>query len=256
MTPIRSFPLPTFLSPRTFAEKTNIILMKKYSLFFALCLPILFVANTKAQTVYGETIEVLEGRLKADTTLYDRIGARLLAGDPTLTNRDLAAVYYGNALRPGYNPLQEERILDAMNTLARREKYTEALSLCDNFLKKNPGSLPAWLERGYTSWLMEDSIQTVETYQKYYQLLDVPLKSGTGESFDQAIVVASLRDVELVVDKLGFVAKDQSLVNRDGQRFHIVKCTKDGDKTVNPTYYFNVELPLGRGMQQSLNKKG
>ena len=234
----------------------NIVLMKKYSLLFAFCLPILFVAKIEAQTIYGETIQVLEERLKADTALYAQTGERLLAGDATLTNRELAVVYYGNALRPGYNPLQEERILDAMNTLARRDKYPEALSLCDNFLKKNPGSLPAWLERGYTSWLMEDSIQTVETYRKYYQLLDVPLKSGTGDSFEQAFVVASLRDVELVVDKLGFVAKDQSLVNRDGQRFHIVKCVKDGDKTVNPTYYFNVELPLGRGMQQSLKKKG
>lgn len=229
--------------------------MKKGSIVFTTLLSIFSFLNTTAQTVYGETIQVLEERLKADTAMYNRIGARLLAGDATLTNRDLATIYYGNALRPGYNPLQEERILDAMNSLARRDRYGEALSLCDNFLKKNPGSLPAWLERGYTAWLMEDSVQTVETYRKYYQLLDVPLRSGTGESFEQAFVVASLRDVELVVDKLGFIAKDQSLLTKDGQRYHIVKCVKEGDKTQAPTYYFNVELPLGRGMQQSLKKK-
>lgn len=235
--------------------------MNKTSLVLAVFVSLLCLGNASAQTIYGETIQVLEERLKSDSTLYARIGARLASGDATLTNRELATIYYGNAMRPGYNPLQEERILDAMNALARRDKYTDALSLCDNFLKKNPGSLPAWLERGYTCWLMEDSLQTVETYRKYYQLLDVPLKSGTGESFEQAFVVASLRDIELVVDKLGFIAKDQSLVTKDGpddtpQRYHIVKCIKEGDKTVNPTYYFNVELPLGRGMQQSLKKKG
>ncbi len=235
--------------------------MNKTSLALAISISLFCLGNAAAQTVYGETLQVMEERLKSDSTLYARIGARLLAGDATLTNRELATIYYGNAMRPGYNPLQEERILDAMNTLARRDKYTDALSLCDNFLKKNPGSLPAWLERGYTCWLMEDSLQTVETYRKYYQLLDVPLKSGTGESFEQAIVVASLRDIELVVDKLGFIAKNQSLVTKDSpngssQRYYIVKCVKEGDKAVNPTYYFNVELPLGRGMQQSLKKKG
>ncbi len=29
----------------------------------------------------------------------------------------------------------------------------------------------------------------------------------------------------------------------------------EGDKTLKPTYYFNVDLPLSRGMQQSLKKK-
>ncbi|MCU0347497.1 MAG: DUF4919 domain-containing protein [Saprospiraceae bacterium] len=230
--------------------------MKNTCLLLALGLSFFSASQTTAQTVYGETLEVMEGRLKADTTLHDRLGERLLAGDPSLTNRDLATIYYGSAMRPSYNPLQEERILDAMNALARRDRYPEALTLCDNFLKKNPGSLAAWLERGYTCWLMEDSTATVDTYHKYYQLLDVPLKSGTGESFEQAFVVASLRDVELVVDKLGFVAQTPSLVTKDGQRYHIVKCSKDGDKTMTPTYYFNVELPLGRGFQQSLKKKG
>lgn len=229
--------------------------MKKYSWISTSCIFFFFLIKISAQTVYGETIQVLEERMKTDTAMYMRIGSKFLGGDAALNNRDLSLIYYGAALRPSYNPLQEDRILDAMSSLGRRDKYAEALSLCDNFLKKNPGSLSAWLERGYTCWLLEDSLQTVETYRKYYQLLDVPLRSGTGESFEQAFVVSSLRDVELVVDKLGFVAKGQSLVTKDGQRYHIVNCEKEGDKTTKPTYYFNVELPLGRGMQQSLKKK-
>ena len=229
--------------------------MKKYSWMLALFLSVFCLSQSTAQNFYGETIEVLQARLQSDTSLYSRIGERFLSGDATLTNRDLSTIYYGAALRPGYNPMQEERILDAMSSLGRRDRYPEALSLCDNFLKKNPGSLAAWLERGYTCWLLEDSIQTVETYRKYYQLLDIPLRSGTGESFEQAFVVASLRDVELVVDKLGFILKDQSLLTKDGQRYHIVKCMKEGEKEAKQVYYFNVDLPMSRGMQQSLNKK-
>lgn len=209
----------------------------------------------EAQTVFGETIEVMEQRLKADTSLYQRIGSRLIAGDTTLTINELSTVYYGNALRPGYNPIHEDRILDAVSSLARRDRYEDALKLIDNFLAKNPGCLPAWLERGFTCFLAEDSLQTVETYRKYYQLLDVPLRSGTGESFEQAFVVASLRDVELVVDKLGYLVGGQSLVVKNGQNYQIVNGTKEGDKTAKPVFYFNVELPVKRGMQQSLQKK-
>jgi|GEM_PF-609499 len=234
--------------------------MKKYSWILSLCLSFGFLSTLSGQTVYGETIQVLEEKMKADSALYLHLSERFHKGDPSLTNRELSLLYYGSTLRPGFNPLQEERILDAMNTLARRDKYAEALSLCDNFLKKNPASLAAWLERGYTCWLMEDSTKTVETYRKYYQLLDVPMRSGTGESFEQAFVVASMRDIELVLDKLGFVIKGQSIVTRDeadgtSQHFQIVNCEKDGDKTTTASFYFNVELPLSHGMQQSLKKK-
>ncbi|MBI1226144.1 MAG: DUF4919 domain-containing protein [Bacteroidetes bacterium] len=229
--------------------------MKKYSWILALCLAVFTIFKTEAQLVYGETIEVLEARLKADSSMYQRIGKRFLSGDASLTNRELSTIYYGAALRPDFNPLQQDRILDAMSSLGRRDRYPEALSLCDNFLKKNPASLAAWLERGYTCYLMEDSMQTVETYRKYYQLLDIPLRSGTGESFEQAFVVASLRDIELVVDKLGFIVKGESLVTNNGQHYHLVNCEKEGDKTMKSTYYFNVDLPMSRGMQQSLNKK-
>lgn len=229
--------------------------MKKNTWALALFLAVFSIFKIAAQTFYGETLEVLEARMKADSTLYNRIGERFLAGDATLTNRDLSTIYYGAALRSSYNPLQEERILDAMSSLGRRDRYAEALSLCDNFLKKNPASLAAWLERGYTCWLLEDSLQTVETYRKYYQLLDIPLRSGTGESFEQAFVVASLRDIELVVDKLGFLVKGQSIITNNGQQYQIVNCEKEGDKTQKPSFYFNVELPMGHGMQQSLKKK-
>jgi tetratricopeptide (TPR) repeat protein len=229
--------------------------MKKQSWTLALFLSTCSIFNSSAQSFYGETIEVLQARLESDTSLYHRLGERFLSGDAALAPRDLSTIYYGAALRPGYNPMQEERILDAMNSLGRRDRYPEALSLCDNFLRKNPGSLAAWLERGYTFWLLEDSLQTVETYRKYYQLLDIPLRSGTGESFEQAFVVASLRDVELVVDKLGFIVKDQSLVTKDGQRYHIAKCMKEGEKEAKQVYYFNVDLPMSRGMQQSLKKQ-
>lgn len=208
-----------------------------------------------SQNINGITVAVLEQQLKSDTARYGQIAERFLSGDNPLTNNDLALLYYGYALRPGYNPQQEDRILDAVNSLGRREKYEDALKLIDNFLGKHPACLAAWLERGYTAWLLEDSLQTVQSYQKYYALLDVPMKSGSGKSFSEAFVVSSLRDVELVLDKMGYVITGKSLLKQNEQHFQMVNCHKDGDRKAVAAFYFNVELPMQRGMQQSLQKK-
>ena len=189
----------------------------------------------------------------ADTTLYQRLADRFNEGDITLTLNELSTLYYGYALRPGYNPVREERVLDAASALGRRERYEDAQNLLNNFLSKNPACLAALLENGYNAWLMEDSLHTVQGYQKYYALLEVPLKSGTGESFEKAFVVSSTRDIELVLDKLGFVSTGQSLVQENGQNFQIVKAVRDENKKEEQTFYFNVELSK-RGMQGTIMK--
>jgi tetratricopeptide (TPR) repeat protein len=213
--------------------------------------------KTQAQNIYGETIEVLEQRLQQDSSLYSGIGQRFLQGDSSLSAQELATLYYGHALRKEYNSVREDRLLDAANSLSRRGKYPEAMSLMENYLSKNPGSLTGWLERGYTAWMAEDSLQTVLNYQKYFALLDVPLKSGTGESYETAFVITSLRDMELVLDKLGYFIVGQSLLEKDKQNYKIVTAKKDDNKSIEKTFYFNVQLPVKRGMQQSLqqNKK-
>lgn len=230
--------------------------MKETIRILASLLLFFFFFQTNAQNIFGETVEALEQRLKVDSNLYQRLTARFNAGDTTLTIKELSTLYYGYALNPGFNPAREERVLDAASSLGRRERYEEAQHLLDNFLSKNPACLAALLESGYNAWLMDDSIRTVLGYQKYFSLLEVPLQSGTGESFEKAFVVSSTRDVELVLDKMGFVSTAQSLVVQNGQNYQIVTAVKDENRKEGRTFYFNVELSR-RGMEDSIlrNKK-
>ncbi len=212
-----------------------------------ICTTALFTAN--AQQVYGEPIENIEKRLLEDTTLFDRLGARMLAGDTSLTMSELTTVYYGSVFRADYNPYLEKRVLDAGSALARREKMAESISLFDNLLKKNPACLAGWLEKAYMLLITGDSLQTDKVYAQYRRFLDVPMKSGTGASPETAFVVRSIEDEGLILDELGYVPKDRALMNRNGQRFHGVTCYKDGedqDKVFD--LYFNIELPLMRGI--------
>ena len=198
-----------------------------------------------AQTLFGESIQSLEFRLKQDTNLLPQLAERFYEGDTSLTVNQLSFLYYGYAINSEYDPASEARILDAASSLGRRERYKEAISLLDNFLKKNPGSLAALLERAYTSWLVDDSVGTVTGYEKFYRLMEVPLQSGKGFSIKEPIVVSSIRDMELVMDKKGYFIKDQSLLNRDGHKIYMLTCATEADPRAKRYFYFNVDLPFG-----------
>ena len=231
--------------------------MKKYfpfavrQLSFAFALFFFAAQNGQAQLVHGENIEDIAYRLASDSTLYQRLADRFSEGDSTLSMKELSTLYYGYALRPAYDPLAEDRILKAVYALGRREKYGDALNLLDNFLDKHPACLSALLEQAYTAWLVDDSLGTVDGFKKYYQLLEVPLTSGDGNSSENAFVVSSERDMELVLDKLGYNQKAQSLITKQGQHFFLVTCSTKEQPDTEKQFYFNVDLVVkGRKVRE------
>jgi tetratricopeptide (TPR) repeat protein len=175
-----------------------------------------------------------------------QLAERFSAGDTTLTVKQLSILYYGYAINADHDPANEARLLDAASSLGRRERYEEAISLLDSFLKNNPGSLAALLERAYTSWLVDDSLGTVTGYEKYYRLMEVPLQSGKGTSWKEPMTVSSIRDMELVMDKKGYFIKSQSLLNREGHKIYMLTCGTEADPKGNKYFYFNVDLPYGQ----------
>ncbi len=205
-----------------------------------------FSQNINAQVIFGETIQTLEYRLQQDSNLLPQLADRFSEIDTTLNLNQLSLIYYGYALSSEYDPVREERILDAANSLGRREKYEDAINLLDHFLEKNPGCLAALLERAYTSWLVDDSLGTVNGYKKYYSLMEVPLQSGSGNTAEDAIVVSSVRDMELVLDKKGHYITGQSLIQKNGHKIYMVTCATEAEPKMKKVFYFNVDLPLNR----------
>ncbi|MFQ5446788.1 MAG: DUF4919 domain-containing protein [Saprospiraceae bacterium] len=220
--------------------------------FLALGLLIFTGAFASAQMVFGEPVEEIGKRISADSTLYPQLAERFSGDDTTLTLAELGTLYYGSAFLPEFDPYREERIIDAADALARREKPYDALNLLDNFLSRNPASLRALLEKAYNLWVVDDSLETGPAYKRYFQMLKVPLASGTGESPETAYVIRSVQDQELVLNELNLVGMNESLIMRNGQSFHVVSSAKENDIKNRKNVYFNVELPLKRGKQQSL----
>ncbi len=71
--------------------------------------------------------------------LFRQLTARFIDADTTLTDDELAVVYYGHAMIPGYNP--EETYADVMKAFDDGDLAT-TLVLADEALRRNPVSLP------------------------------------------------------------------------------------------------------------------
>lgn len=216
--------------------------MIKRLFFFSLT--IFFCLSVKAQTVFGEPIQTMQYRLEQDSNLLPQLAERFHNMDSTLHLNQLALLYYSYGFRADNDPAKESRILDAASSLGRREQYDEAIRLLDQYLAKNPGCLSALLERAYTSWLVDDSLGTVNGYKKYYQLMEVPLQSGSGNSAEDPIVVSSGRDIELVLDKKGYFIKKQTLMRRGDQKMYQVICGPTSNPKTDQVFYFDVSLVL------------
>lgn len=243
-------PHPTYLrTQKRISMKSSTIRTFVFTFF-------LFPFALSSQTiVHGETLEDLVIRLVESDGMYERLAERFSKGDTTLTTKELSTIYYGSAFQKGFDPYQESRILDAANSLARKDKLEDAQRLLTNFSTKNPGNLQAHLDRAYISYLMEDSLSTMAAIDKYYQLLPVALTSGTGESPDKAFVVRAEADEELILTELGFVAVERKLVQRIGQSFHVLRAFAEENQDHQEDFYFNVEIPLKYGLQQRIRDR-
>lgn len=206
-----------------------------------------------AQLNFNNILAIGE-RVSTDSTLYAGVAARFTEGDSSLTLDDLQVLYYGSVFQPGYNPYREASIIEAADALSRRNRHYESMNLLDNFLQRNPASLRALLDKAYLSWVINDSLHTEENYQRYFSLLEVPLQSGNGKSFETAFILRSEQDEELVLDKLDYVALRASMVRYKGLTYHIVTAAEDKNLDNRREFYFLIELPLRYGKQKNVEK--
>lgn len=225
--------------------------MNKY--LFPIFMFLLTGLTVSAQLNFPDVLAFGE-KIASDSTLYPTIAGRFSEGDSSLTHEELKFLYYGSAFLEGFDPYREARIIEAADALSRRNKHYESMSLLDNFLKKNPASLRALLDKAYLSWVINDSLNTKANYNRYFQLLEVPVLSGDGNSFETAFVLRSEHDEELVLNKLDYVALRENFVENNGLSYHIVTAAVEKDLDNRRDFYFLIELPLTYGKQKNVDK--
>ena len=147
-----------------------------------------FAMKEKLQIDYKKVEEFVTQNVQA----YDELMKMFHASPMSLTDEEVAMLYYGFAFTKDYNPDQTDMLLEP-SKLIKEGKYQEALELCEKELQKAPVSFSLLLKAVTLSGQLycPDFAKYV---QKAARIMDAIMLSGTGYSQENAIKVIYISD--------------------------------------------------------------
>jgi hypothetical protein len=202
--------------------------------------------------VYNIPLDSIEKRVTKDPEYLVRLNQRIVYPDSVLSIGEYFDLYYGSAYLKGYSPYGEGASERAIHEMLQKEKYTEAIEMCNNQILSHPGYITPFYYLGLAYHELGDTITSDKFIDKYYEYLRIPYFSGTGKSTDSAFVVRSIDDEYLIVGELGLHTVSQALVFDRDVPYDILYVTPENDTTTREMY-FNVSQPYLLGLNFSDN---
>jgi len=168
---------------------------------------------------------------KAASTYYPKLLQRFETDDPALTDEEYRLLYYGFVFQKeysGYPDLNQKNINEAIE----KEKYDDAVTLCDAVLSRYPINLFANYNKGLALFSKNREDSTFKKYiNRYGRLINAIVSSGDGLTCNTAFKTIFVNDEYFVMYRY-FEIKDFK-----GQALE-TPCDK---MRVSPSEYFKAE---------------
>lgn len=133
----------------------------------------------------------------------------------------------------------ENAMTDALN----KKDYSAALKNAETVLKNDYVNIDAH----YVALVANQEVGATEKSEfhraVFRGLINSILSSGNGKSKETAWVVISVHEEYVILRVLGFKPSEQSVEQKDGHSYDVMKVKKADDGT-EQTFYFNVDIPF------------
>ncbi|MGB0870885.1 MAG: DUF4919 domain-containing protein [Flavobacteriales bacterium] len=161
--------------------------------------------------------------------------------------------YYGSVFLKDYNPYGEEVDLKDVYNHMDEGDFVKAEKMTLDLLDASPGNIKMFRTLAEIYYELKDSTQSSLYYNRFLDLLSVPLSSGNGYSMDSAYVVRLVGDEYLILNELKVKSQSQSLLFDDNQiPFDMLKT--DAILEEERKVYFNIYFPFKLGMINMFSK--
>lgn len=225
--------------------------MKK--LFFVLAYLVL-AYPAQAQLIQGLSLETIKEQVNdvEGVYYYPTLAKKFVQNDVSLKNIDYLMLYYGFVFQDTYNPYKILVLEDSIAKLTAAKQGKEAIDLANKIQEKNPISLASYVEEAYALHGTNQESLAILELNKYRALMATVMASGTGNSYENPIVVISPKDAELVVlaHKLTVLSKS---MNGNAGRYYDVYLVRN-EKGKQYPIYFDITLPYTIGMKKLTEK--
>ncbi len=156
---------------------------------------------SNARTLVNLDLDSIQAMVKTDPEGFRSLTNRFLIGDSTLTLREKATVYYGQAYTDGFNPHASYPLIEEAYG---NGDYSTTLLLADQALATNPASLDLTV-RALTSATQVKGISASKALMfraRYDIICDAILSSGLGNTAQSPFRVISDNDEARVLRNL------------------------------------------------------
>ena len=133
----------------------------------------------------------------------------------------------------------ENAMIDALN----KKDYPAALKNAEVVLDSNYVNMNAHFVAMVANRMLGVKEKSDFHSAVFHGLLQSILDSGDGKSMEKAWVVINVNEEYVVIRFLGFKPFGQSLVQKDGHSYDVMKVKNAQDGT-EQTFYFNVDIPF------------
>ena len=198
-------------------------------------------AQQKDKSFLNIDYKAMEKFAKNQTEDFTALVNRFNSGDTTLTDMEVAKIYYGSYFSPDYSYKDASKDLrDLMKSESyQSESYRPAFEQCKKELEKSPCSLDLLL-KAYTCANRLGENNALYSIQ-IGQIVEVILSSGDGRTEKTAFKVLEVSDEYCILYGIfGLNLKSQALIG------HCDKMTVYEDEAPDETFdiYFDVSLHL------------
>lgn len=166
---------------------------------------VFFIINTFAALAQNEFMpidyEEMKQFVKNERTEYDLLFTRFEQGDPTLSQEEVARIYYGFPFTEKYNSFALYMNIDKAYA---KNDFAAALPLIEQELKKNPVSLSLLIKAMTCCLSLKDpDLQSFldNASLRYQQITQAILATGNGTSKETAYKVICVSDEYEIIFK-------------------------------------------------------
>ncbi len=189
---------------------------------------------------------------KGSVYFFDKLIKRYLVNDTTLKQIDYFMLYYGYAYQPQYNPYKHKPLEDSLPKLTEKKEGRNAIKIANQILSENPFSLIANVEKAYTAHALGKPAYALVNMYRYYKIAETIQKSGTGESYENPLVVISPNDATAFITRYQLTVISKTLNGENG-RWYDVYLVKNKENKEYPIF-FDITFARTLGMEKLLKK--
>lgn len=184
-------------------------------------------------------IDIPELKIFAKSKDYKALLKRYISGDESLSTEDVARLYYGFAFTDSYS-VRDNAPTELFGQMYEKGDFQGAYDCASDYLAKtNPFSLGMLLRLYYAAQQLGKDVSPIA--DRYLQLADAILSTGSGRSLKEAIYVIRVSDEYDILSYWGgYEFGKQDLIEENGSAYDALYYNDSNDNARR--IYFNVDI--------------